>query len=299
MWSLWSHFRNPIFPYANVWFKSPWWGEYEVVARLYGPHSFLEWLRFPFLMIAPRQFYVTEVSYTDARMATIYAAALLAGVAWLVERVTVRGGRGHDTPVVVSGSRTTWRLVAVFWLLSFVIWTAQYSIYRYIVPLELLSGALLVALLRHLFRPGVAWPAIVLIAIALVASTRPPDWWRVDFGRRWFDVKVPYVEPHALVLLASDSPMAYVLPFFPPDARNLGINNSISDPARETLMEREIERAIREHKGPLYSLSFPAGKGAEALAAHGLRRLQDTCADVRTNMLTSPIELCRLARVAE
>ena len=35
MWSLWEHFRNPIFPYGNVWIKSPWWGEYEVFgARL-------------------------------------------------------------------------------------------------------------------------------------------------------------------------------------------------------------------------------------------------------------------------
>ena len=23
MWSLWTQFRNPIFPHANIWFKSP------------------------------------------------------------------------------------------------------------------------------------------------------------------------------------------------------------------------------------------------------------------------------------
>jgi hypothetical protein len=298
MWALWKHFANPIFPYANEWFKSPWWEEYEVMARSYGPHTLGQWIAFPFTLAAPRPFYVAEVKYVDARLPALYGFALLAGAAWLVQRLAARKDLGGDVSARIAASDVTWRLLGVFWVVSFVIWTQLYSIYRYIVPLELLSGALLVALLRYLLRPVVAGTVIVVIAVALIATTRPPDWRRIDFGRRWFDVQLPQVEPNALVLLTTDAPMAYLLPFFPADARHLGLNNNINNPRRDTLMEEEIVRAIREHAGPIYSLSHQAGAGDGVLDAHGLIRIKETCVEARTNMRTSPIELCRAVRVA-
>ncbi len=218
----------------------------------------------------------------------------MAGAAWLVERLAARAGRRQDTRAAVSGNIVTWRLLAVFWFVSFVIWTQEFSIYRYVVPLELLSGALLVALLRYLLRPAIAGTVTLVVAVTLIASTSPPDWWRIEFGRRWFDVEVPWVAPNSLVLLTSDAPMAYVLPFFPADARHFGLNNSINDPERDTLMEDTIVRAIREHTGPMYSLSYPAGTGDAVLLADGLFRVKETCDVIRTKMRTSPMELCRV-----
>jgi hypothetical protein len=296
MWALWTHFANPIFPYANIWIKSPWWGEYEVMGRPYGPHTLAEWLRFPFDMASPRAWFVTEQKYTDARFAVLYGFALLAAAAAMFQRVAAFAERRRGGTTRVAPVPAVWRLIGVFWVVSFVIWTAQYSIYRYLVPLELLAGALLVALLKYLLKPGASGPAIVLVGAALIATTSPPDWWRVEFGRRWFDVKVPYIAPNSLVLLTTDGPMAYVLPFLPADARFFGLNNSINDPKRETLMEESIERAIREHKGPLYSLTYPAGIDREVLAAHRLLHFPETCSEIRTNMRTSPIQLCQLTR---
>jgi hypothetical protein len=298
MWALWTHFSNPVFPYANEWFKSPWWGEYEVMGRPYGPHTLGQWLAFPFTLAAPRQFYVAEVKYIDARLPAIYGFALLAGLAWLVQWIAGRKDRRGNAPAARAGSAVTWRLLGVFWLVSFVIWTQQFSIYRYIVPLELLSGALLVALLQYLLRPRIAGTVIVVIAVALVAATSPPNWWRIEFGRQWFDVKVPPVAPNALVLLTSAAPMAYILPYFPADARFLGGHNNINDAGRETLLKNAVVRALREHDGPIYSLSFPGGTGDEVVAAYGLARVKETCADVATNLRTSPMELCQAVRVA-
>lgn len=299
MWALWTHFANPIFPYGNIWFKSPWWGEYEVMGRPYGPHNLGQWLEFPFRLATPKPFYVTEQTYIDWRLCVLYGIALLAGAAWIGQRLAARLRGKNAGSVRLAAVPTTWRVIGVFWVVSFIIWTAQYSIYRYLVPLELLSGALLVALLRYLLRPGAAGPVIAVLSVVLVALTQPPDWWRGEFGRRWFDVKVPYVAPDALVLLTSDGPMAYVLPFFPKDARHFGLNNNINDPKRDTLMEKAIEQAIREHKGPIYSLSYPKGSGADVLAAHRLLHFPEQCQDIRTNMRTSPIELCQLTRFSE
>jgi hypothetical protein len=81
------------------------------------------------------------------------------------------------------------------------------------------------------------------------------------------------------------------------------VHNNLNDPKRTHRLEREIARIIREHDGPLYSLAFPAGAGAQALAAHGLRPAakagssEPDCTSIRTNMSTSPLQLCRLERV--
>ena len=58
-----------------------------------------------------------------------------------------------------------------------------------------------------------------------------------------------------------------------------------------------IAAIIRDHAGPLYSLSFPAGAGDADLRVHRLQRVPAGCAEVRTNMPTSPIELCPLRRI--
>ena len=294
MYALWTQFQNPIFPYGNIWIKSPWWGEYEAMGRPYGPHKLVEWLAFPFGLTAPKAFYVTEVDYVDARLTLLYGLALLAGIAAVVERLAGRRLEPSST-----GNAEVWRVVALFFVVSFVIWTAQHSILRYLIPSFIVSGALIVALLRHVLRPGFAPTAIVIVAVALVASTKVQDWGRIEFGPQWFEVRMTTPDPDALVLLTSQEPMSYVAPFFPPDAKFLGINNSISDAKRKTLMEETIRRTIREHRGPIYSLAYPKGAGIDALLERGLLQITETCAPIATNQRTSPLEMCRVVRTSD
>ncbi len=202
-WALWTHFDSPIFPYGNQWIKSPWWGEYTVLTRRYGPHDLLEWLRFPFELYNPREFFVAEVAYRDARIPVTYGLGLLAGVAWLSLRL--RGGAAMPAPGGAGASRA-WILVTLFFVLSFVFWTAQHSVYRYLIVLDMLTGALIVSLLHRLLRPGLAAGVAMFVAVALIASTQPADWWRVEFGQRWFEVTMPPVEPGAQVLITTQEP---------------------------------------------------------------------------------------------
>lgn len=300
LWELWSQLQNPVFPYGNVWIKSPWWGQYEVMGRPYGPHTLVEWLEFPFRMWSPKPFFVAETDYLDARFPVLYGLALAALAVWLTQRLRARHVGPADATVLAGPfTAKAWRVVALFFVFSFLLWTEQFSIYRYLVPLEMLSGALIVALLFYLLRPGYALPAAAVLAFVLVASTKAPDWWHLEFEERttWFDVKVPPVEPNAIVLLTSDGPMGYTLPYFPQDTRFFGTNNSINDPQRDTLMEKTIVRALAAHQGPLYSLTYPKDTGVDALLAHNLMRLTETCQDVITTMRTSPIQLCKLFRI--
>ncbi len=295
-WALWTHFDSPIFPYGNQWIKSPWWGEYTVLTRRYGPHDLLEWLRFPFDLYNPREFFVSEVAYRDARIPVTYGLGLLATAAWLSMRL--RGGAGLPAPGGAGVSRA-WVLIIVFFVVSFLLWTEQHSVYRYLIVLDMLTGALIVSLLHRMLRPQLAAGVALFVAAALIATTQHADWWRVEFGPRWFDVNMPAVEKNAQVLITTEDPISFVLPYFPADARHLGVANSVNAPWRRTKLQYAVADAIRGHDGPQYQLTSPPGAGSLSLASHGLERDQASCREIRTNMAIAVLELCRLSRLPE
>ncbi len=293
---LWNRFDSPVFPYLNQWFRSPWWDPRPVLDRVFGPFTLEGWLTFPYDMFRPRPFFVAEVEYRDARMPTLYTLALVAGAASVASWVASKAVRRRRW--TLDASNAPWLFASVFWLAAFVLWTAQYGIYRYILTLELLSGALIVGLARYLVRTPVLPTAVTILALAVIATTRWPDWGRIPFGDRWFDVQAKALPPGALVVLASDAPVGHVLPYLAPDARFVGAFNSFTRPGDTTRLGIQSMTAIRDHRGPLYSLSHDAKMAGEVYAAHNLAVVDGSCTPVRTNMPGATLSLCELARVA-
>ena len=157
-WQLWTHFQNPIFPYANQWIRSPWWDLYSVPNRVYGPHKIGEWFAFPLQLLAPSPGYVSEVPYVDARIPLLYSLAILALAGATIVRLLRGRAEKRPTPDA-DARRSAWTLLAVFWVASFLLWTAQHSIVRYIVVLDVLTGVLIVGLLRMIVRPSSRVPS--------------------------------------------------------------------------------------------------------------------------------------------
>jgi hypothetical protein len=289
--TLWSHFGSPVFPYFNNWIRSPWWDWTPVFARHYGPHNLEGWLMFPFHLIGPGEGFVTEVPYRDARFPVAWTLAILAAATWVSFRIARRPIPASPRPVSAA-----WRVTGVFVVLAFLLWTAQHSIYRYIVVLDMLTGAIVVTLLARLLRPGYLPAVAIVVTVALIATTRFGDWWHVDFGDRWFSVQAPRLEPNALVMMTTDRPIAYLLPFLSPDARYLGIRNTVNDPQRKNRLAGSVRDAVRAHTGPLYQLTSPPGAGSDALVPHGVRRVEASCTPVVSNIPDTRVELCPLVR---
>ena len=289
MWLMYERYGNPLFPYFNDVFRSPWGDPVAYAATRFGPSSPLEWLVFPFMLLWKLQDYVSEAEFRDARPALLYALAL-ASIAWTWHL------RARGTPLKPIGKPAAWRLVTAFFVTSFVAWAVLYRIFRYLVPLELLGGALIVCLLVRLV-PQKRVPAALAAALLLVIVTAKfPTWWRQKFDDHFLTVEMPAIKPDALVLLVTAEPMSYVLPSFPADARFAGLANNFNDPDRKNKLQQTIATLIRDHRGPLYALAVPPDRdeGAAALAAMGLART--SCALIRTNLRVSPLELCELRR---
>jgi hypothetical protein len=287
---LWRHFDSPLFPYFNNWLKSPWWWQVPVLGRVYGPHNLVEWLLFPFNLLGPGERFVTEVPYRDGRFPTAWALALAGLVAWISYRASKR-----PMPVIPARVSASWRITATFMVVAFIVWTAQHSILRYIVVLEMLTGAVIVSMLQRLLRPGYAAGVALAIAIALIATTRFGDWWHIDFGKRWFDVDVPRLEPDAMVLITGGMPVGYVLPLLPADATHVGVSNNINVPGRGNRLARSIADAIAAHRGPFYELTYgPEARTAQLQETFGLVRTPGGCMPVASAMKTYALEICRL-----
>ena len=283
MWLMAERFANPLFPYYNDIFRSPWADPVRFTATRFGPQSLLEWAIFPYEMLWKLEGLVAEPEFRDARPALLYTLALAA----LVVR-----------PPALPGLRREWRFLATFFVASFLAWAVMYRIFRYLVPLEMVA-ALFIARFIVRFTPGRHLAIAFGVAFAgVVVTAKFPTWWRQRFDTQFFVVAMPPVKPNALVLLVAPEPMSYVLPSFPSDARFAGLVSNFNDPGRTNRLQQTIAASIRDHDGPLYALAVPPGRdeGAAALARVGLARASG--ATIETNMRVSPLELCELRRHA-
>ena len=191
-----------------------------------------------------------------------------------------------------------WTFLAVFTAVSYLVWLKLYSIYRYLVPLEILSGPLLVACALYLV-PGrhARRAAVAAAAIFLIGTTRKPDWGHLPFRGAYFDVAVPEILPHALVLVGPFDPMAYAVPFFRHDARFVSPQNNFLEVGQQNLLARRAATLIAEHPGPLYCLDMRGlGRTVPVLAHFGLVRDDASCLTVRSYLDDSSMQVCRLRR---
>jgi hypothetical protein len=291
------HFGSPLFPYFNRWLGSPLLPPVSLHDARFGPKDLAGWLTFPFDLWQPPRMLVSEVGFRDLRFPLLAALTIVLVAAAMARR--------RPRPAAVDADpRRPLRFVAVFIAVSFVVWAAMHTIYRYLLPLELLSGIAIVAALLALPLPGrlasrhARIALLVVVTVALVATTRYPNWGRVRFAEHWLDVQRPPVEANALVLLTADAPMAYVLTRFPSDARHVGIETNLVRSDQPTALRALAADVIDAHDGPLYQLTPGSHPADAALARYGLRRLADGCGEVRSNLTRSVLVLCRLERFA-
>ncbi len=288
-WVLWREFGNPTFPYFNHWFHSPWWEQEAFFDRNWGPRSVAQWLFFP-LYFSHRSTLVSEVGFRDYRLAALLLLALAAAAKRLA--------RGPGEPVALDPA---WRFLAAFTLVAYLAWLKLFGIYRYLVPLEVLSGPLIVGLLLYLLRGAALRRAATLgLALLLLGTTRPADWGHIAFGHDYFEGEPPALPARSLVILGCVHPYAYEIPFFRHDARFVSPANNFLMPGQSNLLARRIEETIRTHDGPLFLMEVRSrvAQDAATLAHFRLAYAEAPCQPVRSPMSDNFVQVCRLRRLS-
>ncbi len=290
LWKLYVLFDSPLFPFFNQWIGSPWFELQSAAGRVFGPKTLWQWITFPLPLFGRTTMYVSEPAIRDWRLPMIYVLAIASVVAWFVRR------RFKLVAPVPASRPDTANFVLVFFAVACLLWAAEFSAYRYIVALDLLSGAVMLYLVSTLVARGSLAVAALATSVLVIFNVIYPGWGHLTFDGPFIQVKMPTIAPKTLVLLTNAEPIAYVLPYFPEDGRFVGINNNLNNPGRRDRMQDEISRVVGGHRGPIVAIAYPAGSDMSVLAYFHLRRTSASCLQITSNMATSPIDVCDVER---
>jgi len=279
-WHLWATTGNPLFPFMNQVFHSPWAAAESFRDRRFLPGSLLDALSYPLQWSLGRH-PTAESSFRDAAFALAWL--LLPFGLWALWR-----RRGPQAADAVDGG---WlRVILLFWASSFCAWIAMFAIQRYLCALELLNGIVIVGIIQSapaLRRPRLRALASVAAALLLLATSRSEGWGRLPWGEDWFGVELPPAlqRPGQMFVVMSTGPVAYVIPFFPADARFVRVEGNLPLLPGTRLYDA-ARAAIAAHRGPLASLGDTAlrPESAGLLAQFGLAPGPGPCVVLHTRM---------------
>lgn len=286
-WELWTRYGNPLFPFYNAIFQSPWYPAENFADARFLPTGPLDALLYP-LYEALGWLRTSEVKFRDPRQ----LAAFPVVVFFLVLGAT---RRRHLPPAAWPAL-----FLSLLLALGFALWVGLFAVQRYSAPLELWSACLICVAVAAAFpRLG---PMVLLLAaetVAILLWTIPADEGRLRVHRDWFAVQVPEeiaAQPTLHVIASGGDPVSYLIPFFPPEHRFVRVVANF--PILETRFRDDILAEIASHPGQLRSLVLP-GAAAEldgALALVGLERSGEPCLPIATRLET--FESCPVRRLA-
>jgi hypothetical protein len=193
-----------------------------------------------------------------------------------IPQIVASGSASND-----EGGKGPFERKASWFILAFA------GIQRYAIPLEQLAPLVIFILLSWLCgtRRSFIQSATMSVAILLV-TTVAPNWGRASFGKSWFDVHIPneLTSDHALYVMLSGEPIAYVIPFFPASDAFIRIDGNMPLVPMVAL-GREALSKIRSHKGMIRTLS-PAGyslqQSTERLKSFELELSEEGCVEIES-----------------
>ena len=284
---MWRLFGNPFFPYFNNVFRSPYWEATALRDRRFLPKTWIDWVVYPFEWAQDTgHSIVSEFAFRDIRIALVLALGGLAALTWLISQLTGSSRHTHVSPGI--------RALTIFVLVAYLIWLALFSIYRYLMPLELLSGLLIVLGLAAIVRRN-AWPVLCFaVAVLCMATTIPLDWGHAAFSDRYIKVNAPAIAPDTLVVLIEGSSAAHMIPFVDPKVRWISVMNWFLYPEQHNLLIQRARDLIQEHSGPLLMLQGEAttAESDRALSSLSLTREPGKCASISSNLDGKQYALC-------
>jgi len=277
--ALWRRFHNPIFPYANNIFHSP---DYPPVAQRdtrFLPTSAWDILRYPYYWLvggSPTPVLPSPASETDPKDARFALALVGAPVALAI--ALFRHPKGS---ALLARPETGLLLVCA---IDYLVWLFTFGILRYLMPVEILCGAVLLVLTGWVAAGRWRTRLLLVLALLTVLRVHVASWQRVPWQSHWGTIApAPLALQGRPLIFLIFGPSAFVALSLPANARyvNLGCGEiNLCGPA-DTSLTRQLRTELQAV--PPYTLyavipsvsspplDAPAMPNLSGLAAYGLR----------------------------
>jgi hypothetical protein len=216
-------------------------------------------LFYPFFF-AKKNALVSEILVRDIRIAFCYIAFIVltaaALIGWLRRRWSSRRTLADN-----AKSEILWFL-AILFAVSYIVWQVQFSIYRYLIMLELLAPVFLALILNRFLRREAGVFSLSLVLNAVICLFVIP----ADFGRQPFDddflkTDIPSIEEldKSVVLMGGMEATSYIIPYMPSGTRFVRVTSNFISPGRNMNLDCKIRGILAQYDNE-HTFVYFAGK---------------------------------------
>ncbi|MHB8211390.1 MAG: hypothetical protein ACYDDP_08615 [Acidithiobacillus sp.] len=202
--TLLNRFGNPIFPFYNNIFMSPYYIGTAFHDMRWFPETIFGYLFMPLKMWHTRKHFGLEFPFTSFFFGVVeLLLPFYFAVCWY----------RWKNKVAVN---IKIMFLTLFFVSSFVAWEIVFSYYRYIAALEILSPLLVVSILGELFKFN-KYAIVIITALLLITGINEtrPDWGRINYGETYFGLsKADFSGYRNSLLIAGYMPIGFVIPYF-------------------------------------------------------------------------------------
>jgi hypothetical protein len=241
-YELWTRYRNPVLPYFNQFFHSAYAPNSPNAYPI--PHGIPNILFGPVLWTL-NPYRVNETNFVE--LSLVFLELLLVV---LVVSAVIKAGQARSRPVFFDTDPQRFLMVTV--VVSYLVWVLEFGLYRYFVPIEMLSFVAIFVCLQAMRTripirefAGVATQlvigAMVVIVLLSLITEIPGGLGRSAWTSRTFSASIPSTltrTPSAFLMLGLN-PNGYVVPLFPSDDFFAGVQGNLPP---TPLLRRQIIR---------------------------------------------------------
>ncbi|MGH9170302.1 MAG: hypothetical protein ACRD0Z_05460 [Acidimicrobiales bacterium] len=277
---LWRRYRDPVFPYWNGVFHSPYLAPGNYRDPMRAAHSAAgAWQHFARLLFGGST--TPNGLFPSGVRSPILWSMLVIVLALLVYDIMRRKRPEalYLETAVVAG---------------FVVWDVVFGGYRYLAPLEMGAVAILLVLLAPLRVPrwALLGATTVGLAVGSVFAVATPVLGDVGFGPSYFGVEAATFKPlaHAGVVIAGVEPLGYFVPYMPSSTQVVR-GQSTLDSVMSSLWWTDVRASIRGSGKHWWVVFQDPAEAREALRQAGLPVRYSDC---RSTGGVAPARLCRV-----
>lgn len=244
-YTMWLNFGNPLFPQFNNIFQNPLAASVAVGDTSWLPKTIWQQIFWPFIISADAQ-KVGQIAIRQVIWAMGYFLLIAVTVKVIYCRVKTK------FTVIINPSE---RFIITVVIVGFFVWMKLFSIYRYLVPMDMLAPLavfmLCKFLLPYILAKRVAGVSIAIATLIVLSGTR--TWWHEPWGEELLHAEVPALtdpEHTTVLMLEGDPPWAWLAIKFPVKVAFVQIQGNFPQGPGYADQVRKI---LHDRSGPIFA----------------------------------------------
>ncbi|MEO1784781.1 hypothetical protein V4762_06865 [Thermodesulfobium sp. 4217-1] len=297
---LYDNFKNPLFPFFNNIFKSPFISPVAIGDTRWTPKNLFQYFEVPFLLISKK----VVLPYSNnwvGRMELPFKTCLFADIAIFVPfyfflLIKQFRRKYNEYPNI---------FIVLFFIFSYIPWLLEFGLYRYIAALEILAPLVLFIIISSFIKNKYLYVILSGIILLLCLMSYPYyNWGRIKpFPETYFGIdKQMFKEYDNSMIIVGSIPIGFVIPYLPENDKIIAIPFKVFPFFRIPLTEQyehKYYKSIEDWDKKIYYLSInqpDTQRALEILKDYKLLINFGSCKETRTN--GPKISLCKMEKVS-